>query len=170
MEGGNTQHRRARNPPSRRPWACRGAGVPASLSLRRAPVRIRSGPPSWALGLNGEAPALQAGRGRFDPGRVHHRSHGRRAKPSPPHGEDPGSNPGGTAKHADRSVGQRPATCFGSRATQVRILPLRPPRGRRPIGRTGRRQRPDAGSSPAGLSNPPKHPRQSCRRVEARVS
>lgn len=57
-----------------------------------------------------------------------------------------------------RSVGQRRATCFGSRVTQVRILPLRPTRGRRPIGRTGRRQRPDAGSSPVGLSIHRKHP------------
>ena len=50
-------------------------------------------------------------------------------------------------------VGQRLATCLGSRPTQVRILSPRPMR-LSSSGRIGRRHRPDTGSNPVSLSNP----------------
>lgn len=50
-------------------------------------------------------------------------------------------------------VGQRLATCLGSRPTQVRILSPRPMR-LSSSGRIGRRHRPDTGSIPVSLSNP----------------
>lgn len=50
-------------------------------------------------------------------------------------------------------VGQRLATCLGSRPTQVRILSPRPMR-LSSSGRTGRRHHPDTGSNPVSLSNP----------------
>lgn len=50
-------------------------------------------------------------------------------------------------------VGQRLATCLGSRPTQVRILSPRPMR-LSSSGRIGRRHRPDTGSNPVSLSIP----------------
>ena len=150
-------------PPFSGPKCCR---VACLLCKQEGRVRSPADPPVLGAWPNGKAPGSQPGNRGFESRcscqlthecggsgiRLRLRAVVMRVRIPPlvpsrrpaPHQRDSGIHLG---------VGQRLATCIGSRPTQVRILSPRPLR-LWSSGRIGRRHRPDTGSSPVSLSNP----------------